>query len=227
MARVHRTRELVLHFFRDYFETLGVVLLCCLALRWIVISPYRASDDSMAPTVLRGDGVLGFKLPYGLDLPSLNFRWPTTGSMEVGDLVILRDPESKRSFLRRIIAVEGDRVQVREGRVFRNGERLRNELLPNLAQEPGSGLVDVKIEGESFEGKSWWIWIKNANSRSEELLVPPGQIFVLPDRREDDAPEDLRGLVPSNWAVAKLLARYSSPDGLPRILNDRKRDWLN
>jgi signal peptidase I len=113
---------------RQYIEALGLALLLIFLIRGFAIQGFGIPSTSMAPTLVVGDHLLVSKLQYGLRRPwgdgwLLTYRRP-----RVGDVIVFVPPDERgqtvsqrREFVKRVIAVEGEEVEIRNGCVFVNG----------------------------------------------------------------------------------------------------------
>lgn len=151
----------------------------------------------MAPTLLPGDYLLAYKLPFGLKIPGLEVKLGK-GQPKRGDLVLFPCPGKKSSkCVRRVIGLPGDRVEVIGERLVLNNQEA--EYQPVTARE--WGLVFV----ENLLGHEHQVALSGEESRVSfgPVIVAPGQVFVLSDHR--DLSEDSR-----NWGgvpIADLEAR--------------------
>jgi len=103
---------------REHAESLLLVLALALLTRWLVISAFVIRSDSMAPTLLEGEVILGYRPPFGLELPVVGQL--ASGREPVpGELVIATCPTGL--CLQRVVAVPGDRVEMQRQRLSVNG----------------------------------------------------------------------------------------------------------
>jgi signal peptidase I len=120
---------------REYTEAFGVALILAIVLRTFFIQAYKIPSGSMEPTLLIGDHIIVNKLDYGFRLPD-SFFGLTLFSNEVpygkylfpiepvrrGDVVVFVFPEDQtKDFIKRVVAIPGDTVEVRAGRLYLNG----------------------------------------------------------------------------------------------------------
>ncbi len=97
-------------YYRSYVEILFVILFIGLTLRWFVVTPYKISGDTMSPTLLAGDYVFVWKLPYGLRIPFVS-KIGRLQKPRIGDIVLFsssRDPGSL--FIKRIRGISEKEV---------------------------------------------------------------------------------------------------------------------
>ncbi|MFA5843609.1 MAG: signal peptidase I [Coriobacteriia bacterium] len=143
-----RAGEAPVSFFRWLAELVVVVataFLLASAIKTYVVQPFVIPSGSMEPTLEIGDRVLVNKFVYRFSTPS------------PGDIVVFRRPASDVDYIKRVIAVGGQTVDVRNGAVFVDGRRLTERYIHGASTDPGSvGLP---------------------------LLVPEGSVFLMGDNR--------------------------------------------
>ena len=135
-------------------ETLGSFLaftlklaLAVLIFRSFFFSPFTIPSESMLPQLMNGDYLIASKWPYGYSRYSLPFGVPLipgrifADEPERGDIVIFKHPIDKTDYIKRVIALPGDRVRLENGRVILNGEPLARERLGDvaIATSPNTG----------------------------------------------------------------------------------------
>jgi signal peptidase I len=163
---------------REWFRTALLVVAAALAMRAVVVEAFVVPSGSMKPTIVEGDHLLGSKFHYRVWHP------------ERGDVVVFRPPLSARNlgrsdaprYVKRVIAVAGDEVQVVNGRVHVNGDPIEE---PYIAEPPGY----------SFPRQ----------------IVPEGHVFVLGDNRNESLDSHRWGFLPEDALIAHVFARYWPP----------------
>jgi signal peptidase I len=190
-------------------ELAAIVLVITVA-KAAIAEPYYVPSGSMEPTLLIGDEMLATKFPYGYSSASLplSLPWPRTerilGALpERGDVVVFRYPGNRSQvWVKRVIGLPGDRVQMREGRLWINGEAVG-------LKHDGSALSEGSVEAERYietlpGGRTHPI-LKlsgyNYLDNTPEVTVPANHLFVMGDNRDNSA--DSR-ISPANGGVGLL-----------------------
>jgi signal peptidase I len=137
-----------------------------------------------------------------------------------GDVIVVKKAEGGRSFVKRVIAAGGDRVQMKEGRLYLNGTLAQREALGE-DNEPGNGTGSdsLALYRETLpNGRSYQIVElsdKEPYDNTPEFLVPPGKLFVMGDNRDSSldsrAPGEF-GLVSLEHVVGRVVRITASED---------------
>lgn len=107
----------------DYARSFFPVALIVLVLRSFVFEPFRIPSDSMMPTLLDGDFIIVNKYAYGLRLPVLHDKIVEVSEPKRGDVVVFRYPRDPSiNYIKRLVGLPGDHVEVRDDRLYINGE---------------------------------------------------------------------------------------------------------
>ena len=115
----------------DYARSFFPVALVVLVLRSFIFEPFRIPSDSMMPTLLAGDFIIVNKYAYGLRLPVINRKILDVGEPERGDVVVFRWPvDPSTNFIKRLVGLPGDHVEVRDNRIVINGKPLQFRVEP-------------------------------------------------------------------------------------------------
>ncbi len=112
----------------DYARSFFPVAFIVLIVRAFIFEPFRIPSDSMMPTLLDGDFIVVSKFSYGLRLPVVNKTLLSTGSPQRGDVVVFRyPPDPNVNFIKRLVGLPGDRIEVRNDHLVVNGETIALE----------------------------------------------------------------------------------------------------
>lgn len=184
--------------FREQVSTLLLAVLIALAIRAFVIEPYRIPSGSMFPTLLIGDHLFVNKFIYGIKLPFTDVRLPALREPERGDVVVFtvaksdgqtfpadrRPDQPREEFVKRIIGLPGDRVELRRGSVYLNGEPVDSKpLREEFVDDAGNRL----LEDEVRLGDHTFITLDDPempSQRSRTYVVEEGRYFMLGDNRD-------------------------------------------
>jgi signal peptidase I len=165
----------------ELVETLVLTILIFLGIQTFVAQPYRVEQTSMEDTVLPDQYVL---------IDKLTPRWTPYAR---GDIVVFDPPESwlserREPFIKRVIGLPGDRVELRDGKVFVNDVELDE---PYIFEENGvPQTTDPQVGGPS------------------EWLVPVGEILVMGDHRGDSADSRSFGPIDISHVIGRAWLRY-------------------
>lgn len=165
-----------------------------------VAEQFYVPSGSMEPTLLIGDMLLASKFPYGYGAASLPIQitLPETGRLfgetpKRGDVVVFRWPgDHSQAWVKRVVGLPGDRIQMRQGQLFINDHAAA--LTPDgtgLAEDENGNSERANRFIETLpNGVSHAIFKVRDNGRFDntpEVTVPPGQLFVLGDNRDNSA----------------------------------------
>ena len=195
--------------------------------RAFAYEPMRVPSGSMTPTLLTGDFILVDKHSYGLRNPFGNQRLAGSGVPNRGDVVVFRYPgDRSQRYVKRVVGVPGDVVEVHDGWVTLNGRRL--DVVPEGpfvdTGSPGGPVMRLELS-ERLPGREHPVLrcvSACANGVAGRWEVPPGRYFVMGDNRDNSADSrywgfvddaDLVGRVSRVWFHFKLFG----PDWGPRF----------
>jgi len=187
MNRQDRLRTLL----REYIESLFVAVLIALILRFFVIGAYKIPTPTMWPSLLAGDFVFAYKLPYGLRFPFGATKYFAYGKPEHGDIVVFHyDVAPTTPHIKRVIGIPGDEVAIHNKKLWINGQESQYEVIKSEGE-----FTWVKEEFKGFQHELIWMDRVPGQDFGPEV-VPPGHVFLLGDHR--DVSEDSRywGMLP-------------------------------
>src|SRR4026209_2212625 len=126
--------------FREYAEAIGMALLLALFIRTFIVQAFKIPSGSMIPTLQIGDHILVNKLSYGVRVPFLEHYLVSFGTPQRGDVIVFIFPEDRsKDFIKRVIGVAGDTVEVRAKRVFINGKPIDDPHAYFAGYDPQAG----------------------------------------------------------------------------------------
>jgi signal peptidase I len=120
---------------REYVESIGVAVVIALLLRAFVVEAFKIPSGSMIPTMQIGDHIFVNKFLYGVRIPFTDSKLFTWRSPERGEVIVFRNPcDPDKDFIKRVVAVAGDTVEVRCDMLYVNGKRVASELVDERAR---------------------------------------------------------------------------------------------
>jgi signal peptidase I len=120
---------------RDYVESIGAAVLIALALRAFVIEAFKIPSSSMYPTLEIGDHIFVNKFIYGIRIPWTDTKFFEWRDPRRGEVIVFKQPcEPERDYIKRVVALEGDKVEVRCSVVYVNDEPIKSELLERTCE---------------------------------------------------------------------------------------------
>jgi signal peptidase I len=113
---------------REYAESIGMAVLVALALRALVVEAFKIPSGSMIPTMEIGDHIFVNKLAYGIGIPFTDKKLLRWRGPSRGEVIVFTNPcQPDKDFIKRVVGVAGDRVEVRCDALWINGERVAAE----------------------------------------------------------------------------------------------------
>jgi signal peptidase I len=181
------------------------------ATRMTWVRAYRIPTGGMEPTVLIGDHLLADMSMYGLRNPFSGSILSRRREPARGEIIVFLDPKDRRrEFLKRVIALPGETVEVRNKRVLVDGMPLSEPYVRFIEEDSGD-------EGDPSSPRDNW----------GPQLVPPGHLFVLGDNRDNSRDSRYWGFVPSDdvRGMARVVY-YSTPPSRESFRSQNGSDWV-
>ncbi len=208
---------------REYLESLIVAVFVALVLRFFVISAYKIPTGSMVPTLMAGDFIFAYKLPYGVPIP-FSGRKLAVRPPDRGDVVVFRPPGNESThYIKRVVGLPGEKIEIRRKRLYINDVEAAYEALDEMQIADLPGHEYFSIYRERFPGSTHLVMNRNEDDAGffGPIIVPPGHIFVLGDNRDSSDDSRIWGSVPIKNLEGEVLLVWLSLDWLERWGNDR------
>jgi signal peptidase I len=192
-------------------QSLLHLLIVSLFIITFVVQPIRIPSVSMEPTLLVGDFLLMDKQIGGGPGSGRGLLPPM--AIHHGDVVVFHDPVDDPSIhlVKRVIGVPGDTIFLRDGVVFRNGQRLKESYAvyrQSAADRYRDDFPDLATM-QAHVNPNWWIRLRGL-VHNGAVTVPPDCFFVMGDNRNDSEDSRYWGFVPRGAIVGKPLLIYFS-----------------
>jgi len=219
--------------FWETFKTVFWALVIAGVIRTLLFQPFWIPSSSMKPTLLVGDFLFVNKMAYGYSehscpfsmCPFIDGRW-LEREPERGDVVVFKNPLTNVDFIKRLIGLPGDTVQMIDGQVILNGQPVAQEAngvfteikapqgplggFPLCRNGAGTGavcekqaFVETLPEGRSYEVLN--IFDGYVTDNTGVFTVPEGEYFFIGDNRDNsgDSRTPQLGLVPSENLIGR------------------------
>lgn len=210
-------------------ETVNVIvqaLLLALVIRTFLFQPFSIPSGSMRPTLLEGDYLFVTKWAYGYSRHSLPFSPPIFsgriwGSEPArGDVVVFKFPPNPSiDYIKRVIGLPGDTIQMREGVLYINNEAVAREKIGQI-DDPDITEMDRPVDlyretlpnGVSYETLD--LTQNGIGDNTREFVVPEGHYFMMGDNRDNSADSRFSvGFVPAENLVGRANVIFFSIAG--------------
>ncbi|HYN82699.1 MAG TPA: signal peptidase I [Gemmatimonadaceae bacterium] len=240
LDKANGRRRSGLRFAWDWFRSVVMALALFLLIRSFFVEAFKIPTGSMEGTLLVGDFLLVNKLVYGAEVPFAGVKLPGIRTPKRGDVIVFQWPVDRtKNFVKRIVGLAGDTLEMRDGMLIRNGVPQREEYVSHTS--PGSDVSDDEF--------NWQLgYLLSANhpvpasprtpisigsldalpgyhpSRNNwgPLVVPDRNYFVLGDNRDNSLDSRYWGFVADSLVRGQPMVVYYSydPDGGVKL------DWL-
>lgn len=198
------------------------VFIFCLGLFRTAIADWNpVPTGSMRPTILEGDVVLVNRLAYDLKVPFTDFSLARLGDPQRGDIVTFSSPKDGTRLIKRLVALPGDVVELRDNKLFINHQPAEYSDMVEVREPVGlDRYVDAKRATEAFGDSRrtvQFLPILDAKSNFGPTVVPADEFFMMGDNRDNSEDSRYIGFVPRNLIIGHA--------GRILVSADIKHDW--
>jgi len=201
---------------REYLESFVVAFILALFVRTFVVQAFKIPSGSMEQNLLIGDHLLVNKCIFAPVTSAFERAVCPTRPIRRGDVVVFKYPKDpQKDYIKRVIGLPGETVEVREHVVYVNGQALK---------EPYAYLLGSSGRPDDQERV-----LIGGDVRSEwgPQQVPDGQLFVMGDNRDNSLDSRFWGFLPEDQVKGRALVVYWSYEATRAEYNrDRFSDWL-
>jgi len=202
----------------DLLKTWGPALLAVLVIRSVVAEPFRIPSGSMVPTLEIGDYIIVNKFAYGLRFPFTKYKLVPLGEPSRAEIIVFKYPEDPSlDYIKRVVAIPGDEVLVRDNVLHVNGVRMEKEFVDQyLFIDDSCHSEAAKLYTEALDGQLHALLnspgFDHPLSEFGPYTVPANHVFVMGDNRDNSSDSRRWGPVPVENIKGKALVVWLSYD---------------
>lgn len=213
-------------------RTLGIAVLIAIVIRTVAFEPFNIPSESMLPTLLVGDYLFVSKYSYGYSRYSLPFGAGVfsgrilEGEPKHGDVVVFKLPrDNSTDFIKRVVGLPGDRIQLREGVLYINDQEVRRERVEDFVTEDSRGNVRavaqyIETMPSGARYRTLDIAPASAADNTRVFTVQAGHYFMMGDNRDNSLDSRFAsgvGQVPAENLVGRAEILFYSTNGKARF----------
>ena len=175
---------------REWVESIIIAFVLAMIIRTFLVQAFKIPTGSMRTTLLEGDLILVNKFIYGAKIPFTDLNLPAVRQPGRGDVVVFIYPENpKKDFIKRLVAVEGETVEIENGTIFVDGQPL----------------LDTVFSQRYYYNRGEF------GQEGKKIVVPKNSIFVLGDNSASSQDSRFWGFVPRKNILGKAILIYWPP----------------
>ena len=179
---------------RENVEAILIAIVIALFIRTFVVQAFKIPSGSMKPTLQIGDHILVNKFSYGVKIPYIGRVILPVGNPSRGDIVVFKFPvDPRKDFIKRVIGVGGDVVEIQDKTIYINGKPLNHD-------------VGVYSDPRTIAGSL------KPRDNFGPITVPKDALFVMGDNRDESFDSRFWGFVPVRDVSGKAFIIYWSWD---------------
>lgn len=190
---------------RENVEALVIAVILALFIRAFVVQAFKIPSGSMENTLLIGDYILVNKFIFGVKVPFTDMTVVPVKDPQRGDIIVFKYPgDPSKDYIKRVVGVGGDSIDIRDKRVYVNGELQENAF---------AKFTDSRVFSDPHK------YPKNILQRDNygPKNVPEGELFVMGDNRDSSNDSRFWGFVPKSSVKGRAFVIYWSWDKNKKI----------
>jgi len=194
--RSQRQKQRIKLIVKEWVEAIVIAFVLAMIIRAFAIQAFKIPSGSMRPTLKEGDRLLVSKLSYGPRIPFTEKRIHGFSKLKRGDVIVFDSTvDPKKDFIKRLIALGGETVEIENGDVYINGELVTHPVIKN----------------------NYYFNRGEYGQRNKEVQVPEGFYFVLGDNSSNSEDSRYWGFVPEGKIIGQAILLYWPPSRLGMI----------
>ncbi len=181
---------------REWAESILIAFVLAMIIRTFLVQAFKIPTGSMRMTLIEGDAILVNKFIYGAKIPFTDIRLPALRQPARGDVIVFIFPQdTKKDFIKRIAALPGETVEIKNGEIFINDKPV----------------IDKKINSRYYYNRG------DYGDLGKKIVVPEDQYFVLGDNSASSQDSRYWGFVPKKNLLGKAMVIYWPPSRIRLI----------
>lgn len=185
---MRRTSQKKYSAIREWIESIVIAFVLAMFIRTFFIQAFKIPSGSMRPTLLEGDRLMVNKIRYGPKIPfTKDKRLPGLTKPQRGDVIVFVYPvDPSRDFIKRLVGLPGETVEIREGDIYVDGKRVE----------------DPRIRDTFYYNRGEY------GKEGDAVTVPEGHYFVLGDNSGSSSDGRFWGFVPEENVIGRAEMIY-------------------
>jgi len=189
---------------REWVEAIAIAVVLALVIRTFAVQAFKIPSGSMESTLLIGDHILVNKFIYGIKIPFTSIRVLPIKKPQRGEVIVFIYPvDKKKDFIKRVVGIEGDTVEIQDKKVFINGSPAESPFAVNTDNDIMPGDVQPR-------------------DNYGPVVVPEDSLFVMGDNRDHSYDSRYWGFVNLEKIKGKAFMIYWSWNKLNHTLRWRR-----
>ena len=181
---------------REWLESIIIAFVLAMIIRTFLVQAFKIPTGSMRMTLIEGDAILVNKFIYGAKIPFTDIRLPAVRQPARGDVIVFIFPQdAKKDFIKRIAALPGETVEIKNGMIFINDKPV----------------IDKKLNAQYYYNRG------DYGDLGKKIVVPEDQYFVLGDNSASSQDSRYWGFVPKKNLLGKAMVIYWPPSRIRLI----------
>ncbi|MCX5707693.1 MAG: signal peptidase I [Candidatus Omnitrophica bacterium] len=171
----------------EWVESILIAFVLAMVIRTFVIQAFKIPTGSMRMTLIEGDAILVNKFLYGAKIPFIDHRLPAIRQPKRGDVVVFIFPgDTKKDFIKRLVGVEGDSVEIINGTIYVNDKPV----------------IEAGFNSNYYYNRG------DFGEAGKKIVVPKDSYFVLGDNSASSQDSRYWGFVPKSNMLGKAILIY-------------------
>ncbi len=180
---------------REYFESLVIAVILALFVRTFVFQAFKIPTGSMEPNLLIGDHLIVNKMAFAPTVTGFERAIMPSRPIHRGDIIVFKFPEDpERDFIKRVIGLPGDRLELRRKKILINGKPI-DEPYVHFLKPPSTAAAPL---------------LDDLTEEYGPVTVPDGQYFMMGDNRDNSQDSRYWGFMPQSYVKGHALFIYFS-----------------